>query len=484
MQDTIFKFFIVTLIVTLFALPASGQDNPIAEDEQTTPVLEQEPSASAIETMDQENTLASCRDEGDNDGDGHVDCDDQDCSIFAICVEQPEVAPTPKSEPATEEIAATKEVVESEDEIIHRPFSIGFFPGLTTDGGSDGPTRNNFTLNFIGWGDYLSGFEVGQIGNIRKFDVRGFEAAGIFNHVQGDMTGFQGAGIYNFTNGSFKGLQGAGIASVIRGSASGLQGAGIATVSGGPSTGFRAAGIANVTTGHMTGFQGAGISNYSHSLKGVQVSGIANVAPGEVSGFQGGLINVGGSVKGAQVGLVNIATKKMKGAQIGLVNYAGDGVLAPALWASDTSLLNLGLKMGSRHVYSILGWGLHPIGDKDERRDSVIAGLGGHIDFKAPVWLELDLTTHWMHKDYNWRDAGADSIHKFRATVGFRVADQLSLFVGPTLNLLVSETREEADVIPTLWKGDGHDDDTNLALSIGFLGGLQWEPQWGNLNSH
>ena len=32
-----------------------------------------------------ETTLDACRDRQDNDGDGHVDCDDQDCEIFAIC---------------------------------------------------------------------------------------------------------------------------------------------------------------------------------------------------------------------------------------------------------------------------------------------------------------------------------------------------------------------------------------------------------------
>jgi surface antigen len=33
-----------------------------------------------------EDTVAACGDDVDNDGDGHVDCDDQDCQVFAICV--------------------------------------------------------------------------------------------------------------------------------------------------------------------------------------------------------------------------------------------------------------------------------------------------------------------------------------------------------------------------------------------------------------
>ncbi len=34
-----------------------------------------------------ENTLERCRDQQDNDRDGHVDCRDQDCQIYAICVQ-------------------------------------------------------------------------------------------------------------------------------------------------------------------------------------------------------------------------------------------------------------------------------------------------------------------------------------------------------------------------------------------------------------
>ncbi|MDD5308341.1 MAG: hypothetical protein PHU25_13555 [Deltaproteobacteria bacterium] len=45
-----------------------------------------------------ENTLAACQDGIDNDGDGHVDCDDQDCEIFAVCIKPP--APEPQPAPA------------------------------------------------------------------------------------------------------------------------------------------------------------------------------------------------------------------------------------------------------------------------------------------------------------------------------------------------------------------------------------------------
>ncbi|MCP4676326.1 MAG: hypothetical protein GY854_12600 [Deltaproteobacteria bacterium] len=37
-----------------------------------------------------ETSLDACRDGNDNDGDGHTDCADQDCEIYAICLEAPE----------------------------------------------------------------------------------------------------------------------------------------------------------------------------------------------------------------------------------------------------------------------------------------------------------------------------------------------------------------------------------------------------------
>ncbi len=465
--------FASSLLMTL-ATTAVGQETEVTA-EQTEEAAQQVEQAEAPMPKKSESTLEACRDGDDNDHDEHVDCDDQDCEIYAMCIK--------KSEPETEEDSEAqatppKENTEKKDEIVHRPFSLGFVPGLTTDGGAEGRVRNNFSLNFIGWGDYLSGADLSYIGGIRKFDVNGFQGAGIFNYTNGEFNGVQASGITDITHGAFTGLQGSGIASVTGGEFKGFQGAGIASVTGGDFKGFQGAGIASVTGGDFKGFQGAGIANYAKSIKGVQVSGIANVASGEVHGLQAGLINYGTRVRGTQIGLINIAAKEMKGAPIGLINYAGDGILAPTIWGSDNSAVNIGLKMGSKYVYGILGWGIHPV--PGEERDSLISGLGGHIDFD-PLWLEIDLLNHWLHREFKWGEGETDMIHKLRVTVGYRVVDQLSLFVGPTLNLLISEVRDDADLIPSF--AHYEDDDLTVKLSLGFIAGLQWEPKWGALNS-
>lgn len=57
---------------------ARGADDPSKADSQ---------GAAATTPDDSERSLEACRDEADNDGDGHIDCRDQDCEIFAICAD-------------------------------------------------------------------------------------------------------------------------------------------------------------------------------------------------------------------------------------------------------------------------------------------------------------------------------------------------------------------------------------------------------------
>ena len=47
-----------------------------------------------------ESAFADCQDGADNDGDGHVDCADQDCGIYAMCVCAGSEAAPPAAEAA------------------------------------------------------------------------------------------------------------------------------------------------------------------------------------------------------------------------------------------------------------------------------------------------------------------------------------------------------------------------------------------------
>ncbi len=333
-------------------------------------------------------------------------------------------------------------------------------------------------FNFTG--SAAKGFMGAGISNIVHGPNWGFQGAGIMNVNTRSSKGFQGAGIINTNGGSAQGFQGAGIINTNGGSAQGFQGAGIINVNGDGMSGFQGAGIANISArGDSVGFQGAGITNYASAFRGGQFSGITNVSTDTLKGVQFSLINIGREVRGAQVGLVNIASRKLDGASIGLINYAGNGILAPSLWASDTSLANLAFKMGSRHIYGLFGAGVHPI--PGQERYSLIYGIGGHLDLDL-LWLDLDFSVHKLVNRYSWRGSASDFINKVRLTLGFRVIDELSIFAGPTLNLLAAESIRKAELIPGFasWEPDG---DLHLRLSMGFVLGLQWEPHWGDLNS-
>ena len=327
----------------------------------------------------------------------------------------------------------------------------------------------------------LKGFQGGGIFTISGGEVRGAEMAGLFTIAHGDLIGLDLGGLFTITSGDVHTLDLGGIFTIVHGSVSGVQGGGLFDMTGGNVEGMQLAGLFNAAAGSLKGFQGSGLVGVAGGdLSGAQVSGLVNVAQGETRGAQiSGLFNYGRKVKGTQIGLVNVATEEMDGAPIGLVSYAGDGLLALGLWGSDTSMLNLGLKMGSRYVHSILGGGVHPVGDN--RYFSLFAGLGGHIDFD-PFWVDLDLVHYYFQADYHWYGGDPDSVTKFQPTVGYRVIGELSIFLGPTLNFLYSDVRDDASLGYNFWTGDH--DEYHMALYPGFIAGLQYEPHWGRLNSH
>lgn len=413
----------------------------------------------------------------------------------------------------------------------HHPFRIGIVPGVNVpfNFGRREKETNNFSANFIGYGHELHGFEAGAMVNIRRFHAWGFQAAGIANVdldtadgfqgagignlTLGESNGFHGAGIFNFSGAAFKGFAAAGIFNIVHGptlgfegagvlnmntaSSHGFQGAGIGNINGAGAVGFQGAGIFNFNLhsmygfqgagilnvsgqGRSSGFQGAGISNYAESFHGVQAAGILNVTGTKLKGTQIGLINYGREVKGAQIGLINIAAKRLDGASVGLINYAGNGILAPTVWTSDTSFVNVGLKMGGPYVYGITGGGMHTLGDTN--RYAIIGGLGGHIDFFR-LWVELDLTYNALVTDNRW-DEQWDSIVKFRPTIGVRIINGLSVYVGPTLNMMTSETPQNDELIGDFYTTRGTESGAYYRFSIGYTAGLQWEPGAGDLNTH
>ncbi len=144
-----------------------------------------------------------------------------------------------------------------------RAYQFSIVPGLSTHGRMNAQVISKTSINLIG--GYSGGVDVVEIGgvfNIVKKDVKSVQLAGAFNVVGGNVDGVQAASLFNQVDGTADGVQVAGLANIVKKEVSGVQ----------------------VST----------LYNYAKSVKGVQI----------------GLINVTDSNEGTSIGLINISKGK------------------------------------------------------------------------------------------------------------------------------------------------------------------------------
>jgi len=365
------------------------------------------------------------------------------------------------------------------------PVAACFVPGVSTFTGARGPHNHRFAFNFIGKADDLDGFELSGLGALRRGDVRGVQFSGLFNYARGEVYGAQLSGAGNIARGPVHGGQVAGLFNWSGDSFGGFQAAGLGNKTTGAASGIQAAGFGNVAAGGFRGFQLAGFGNYNRgATSGVQIGGVGNIVSGEFSGLQlSGLFNYARHASGLQLGVINISDSN-DGVGLGLLTYAGDGLLEPTAWSSDTGFVNVGLKIGTRKLYGLFGVGYH---DYDtERWSSFIHGIGGHFELD-PVYFDIDLVAHWLNDRHDWGSGELDLMAKLRITMGVRLGDSFSFYFGPALGYLISEVRSDAGLFDfSLYKGSFLDGSTRYHQRVwpGVVFGLQVEPQSGRLNSH
>lgn len=384
-------------------------------------------------------------------------------------------------------------------------FDLVLAPGVRLSGPSDLPIRNRFVLGVVGHSDSLHGLQLSLAGNIAQYEMVGAQVAGFYqlsygpargaqlasgvNMALGGMRGAQLAWLANVSNGDFRGFQ-AALFNISRGSLRGAE-VGLVNVAAGSVRGVQA-GLVNLVKSDVHGLQ-AGLVNLAGPAAesgGAQL-GLANVN-GSVEMYDGamvGLVNVGRKVHGAQVGLVNVAGE-VEGAQVGLVNFARknqgasiallpivlDGYNHGLLWYSDQSAINVGAKLGTRHVYVVLGAGMTRDRYTNGHREfSSIFGIGGHITpVRGPLFFDVDLTNTQFatNGDYHQEKRQLGSL---RLQVGWQFASHFAVIAGPTLNLQVAQ--EPDDRAP---RGIGfaekvwHSSDYTVRMYPGLIAGLQF----------
>ena len=363
-------------------------------------------------------------------------------------------------------------------------------------------------------GGAVDGFQIAGGLNAAGRNVEGFQASGGLNAIGGDLNGFQVAGVANIAGRNVEGFQASTGFNVSGGTLDGFQVAVGGNLVGGDVEGVQATVGANLAARDLRAWQVAVGANFvggnvrseglqtavgpniARNLEGTQLSvaanialnqhqeanisyagtqiSMVNIAPGMI-GTQIGLLNIAGHVSTAQVGLLNVS-ERMSGVPIGLISFVKDNPLHLQLWASDTEATNLGVRLGSRHVYSLLMVGSYPHGDLG--RWSSGFGIGGHIPLGKRLFLNIDLITREVvytdksREDTWWYDEHT-VLNKLRLAVGWERHKWFSVFGGVSLNFLVSDRWDTSDF------GYGFDhvyreDDMTVRVWPGFFAGVQF----------
>ncbi|QMU27998.1 DUF4974 domain-containing protein [Adhaeribacter radiodurans] len=356
------------------------------------------------------------------------------------------------TERTTVTIKTVKTVAFDEDSLEIKPFHLGIIYPISTNG-----TRANEYVNrvsahlLVGTAAGSQGVEFAGVGNIDKKYVRGFQFSGYFSIIgnRDKLTPITDSAIDRYS------LQGG-------------QFAGFLNIAGGNSSGVQFAGFLNVSR-NITGVQGAGFMNIARDVKGAQLSGFLNKAR---------------YVHGTQLGFINVADS-INGVPIGFLSFVKHGGYHHAeVYAADDFNVNLAYKIGVPKFYTIFALGAEL---DDKKRWGYGAGFGSEWTLYKRLHLNTDVVSYYVvEKSYEkfpdglFEDYELNMLNKFRLLGTIQLANHLSLFGGPTFNVMVSEYQEpgETEVGSTFPKHTFYNKtnffDTNVKMWIGFNAGIRF----------
>lgn len=238
-------------------------------------------------------------------------------------------------------------------------------------------------------------------------------------------------------NGGLKGLEIGSILNINRGQVSGIQISGVANYNTGYTHGFILSGMSNICLDSTNGLFISGLLNYTkQSSKGFQVA-TANIA-NDFEGFQLGVFNYSGKLKGVQLGVINIMKDGTTGLPIGIFSVVKNGYFELELTGGEVIYSNLTYKMGVEKLYSIYKAGFSAY--KGNPVYSFGFGFGSGISISDNHKLNFDLTSNNVVYDNDW-DSDLNLLNKFDMNYRFFVSEKLSLLIGPSVNVYLTDKR-------------------------------------------
>lgn len=333
---------------------------------------------------------------------------------------------------------------------LPRLAQISLLPFLGSNFIESARTTNRVSVNLL-WGHNggVEGLEIGGIVNSIRNDVQGIQIAGLGNTVGDDVYGTQAAGLFNIASDTLIGIQGAGLFNIL-GQGSALQGAGLFNIARHDFGGIQAAGLFNVAGKNSRAVQAAGLFNVSGGRARLQVSPLFNVAHDVNNGQLSALFNVAHKVKGVQISLINVADT-VQGVTIGLLNLVRKGYNRVELSGSESFYGNLAFKIGVKPFYNIFYLGAR-ISDAPNPGNNAEAsikdltwglgyGIGTAFSLGKRTLSNLELISIKVNEREGWTRP-LHQLHQFRLLFDWRLGKRMSLYAGPTANLLVSSRKD------------------------------------------
>lgn len=312
-------------------------------------------------------------------------------------------------------------------ELIKRaPLQVTFLYPLGSNGIHSGYVANDFSLNILaGVSGGVNGLEIGGLANFSSGGINGLQLGGLLNYSSfGDMNGVQVGGLVNFNMDHVDGVQIAGLVNTTLGTVRGLQVAGLVNAPAKDVDGIQIAGIANTALGNVNGLQ----------------LGLVNVARKRITGSQVGLVNYTGNLNGFQLGLINIADSVGMGGGLGLINYYKDGYHKLEIETNETFYANLTFKSGVDKFYLLYRLSFKTEGNKSYWAPGV--GFGSYFRLSDRLGFNTDLFTSQVNEDVWWTNK-LNLLNTAKLNFSLNLGQRFAIFGGPSFNVIVSGIRDK-----------------------------------------
>ena len=372
-------------------------------------------------------------------------------------------------------------------------FQLSLIYPLGTSGPASVYKSYELSLNlFLGFTGAINGFEAGGFVNLVNTNVNGVQLAGFGNIVGVSCNGVQMAGFGNVNGKDLNGVQLAGFGNFNGGTVSGVQGAGFANINGCSEKLVQVAGFANVTTGNCI-FQGSGFINIADDIVqatdsfenievkvpgGAQLAGFANVSK-NINGLQAaGFINIAQNVKGLQLaGFLNYCDS-IEGIPIAFLSIVKkNGYRKLTVSSNETFYVNTSFKIGVEKFYTIINLGYRPGINLFNWATGVGFGSMFNIDEKRSI--DISILHHTIINDEWFRDgdinSGYHSLNQLGVCFKYKIDKRLSVYAGPTYNVLVSENDSRSINLAPSWAWNLYDGNfTTVKTWFGFNAGFEF----------